>query len=88
MKSLHPVRSKTHMKKLILELDELCVETFETAEAESVPGTVLAYATTGGGPFGCQDQCMSDPCSGDACQSFSGCISYEKTCFCETRSFC
>lgn len=76
------------MKKLTLELDELSVETFETAELEEAPGTVLGYASTGGGPVNCQDQCVSYPCSGDFCQSASGCISYERTCECETLTTC
>jgi hypothetical protein len=84
------------MAKLKLELDALCVESFETAEETERRGTVRGREYTSG-PMECQYQCEtgnpsnygcpSEVCSGDACQSLSGCQSNENTCIC-TNDFC
>lgn len=84
------------MKKLTLNLEALRVETFEAERPPEPRGTVQGHFTSG--PIACQDQCMtgggcsdfgcpSEQCSGAACNSLAGCVSYERTCGC-TIDFC
>jgi hypothetical protein len=81
------------VKKLKLDLDALHVETFEAERTPEPRGTVRGHASSGdGGIFECANQCIvvgsqfgcasnfgcaSVNCSGAACNSLSGCVSYE-----------
>ena len=47
------------MKKLKLELDELAVETFETGDAEALPGTV--HARQDCVTYSCAGTCGASP---------------------------
>lgn len=86
------------MKKLKLELESLEVESFSASRKEEARGTVAGHGQSSDGPWGCLNQChgnntdllcntdfmcASEVCSGRMCNSLSGCVSYENTCFCE-----
>jgi hypothetical protein len=64
------------MKKLKLDLDGLQVQTFTTEPQPKSRGTVRGFDSTSGGPWGCQDACMS----GEYCNSASGCDTHELAC--------
>ncbi|MDB4952049.1 MAG: hypothetical protein JWM27_4698 [Gemmatimonadetes bacterium] len=64
------------MKKLKMDLDGLQVQSFETDSKGEERGTVRGFDSTTGGPFGCQDACMSSFYCGTA----SGCDTGELAC--------
>ena len=71
------------MKKLSLRLDSLNVETFEPARLPQGRGTVQAHLSSAD-RWQCDAACMS----AQYCQSASGCMSHERTCFCDSEIAC
>lgn len=63
------------MRKLVLDLDALTVETFETTGAEGAGGTVRAHET-----FDSECQCDTDSCQ---CGSVESCT----ICGCDTPGY-
>jgi hypothetical protein len=55
------------MKKLKLEIEELAVESFATAEGTAEPGTVRAYATEMGRTCGFDNTCGPETCGDMHC---------------------
>ena len=77
---LDPLRGERHLKKLMLNLDDLQVETFHTVPdaAAAADGTVAAYISPGPGNT-CDAGCTNSTC-GATCPDTCGSTCDDPTC--------